>query len=149
MSYAVQLTDGQIITALDFNMDLLDQTQTSLKEGSGVCGLPGFDGAISTFGGLHGEALRGAGRGIGAVAGLRSMNDAGPGCQKRRRAARGRADLGRGGREAVRPAGTGRGQQRELRQGELPACDGAKTAVWTRAAHAARGAGLGSRYCSV
>jgi len=55
MSYAVQLTDGQVITVLDFNMDMLDQAQTSLKEGSGTCSLPGFDGAISTFGGLMGQ----------------------------------------------------------------------------------------------
>jgi hypothetical protein len=55
IGYAVQLSDGQLITVLDFNMDLLDEAQTSLKEGSGTCSLPGFDGAISTFGGLMGQ----------------------------------------------------------------------------------------------
>jgi hypothetical protein len=55
MAYAVQLADGQLITVLDFNMDLLDEAQISLKEGSGTCSLPGFDGAIATFGGLMGQ----------------------------------------------------------------------------------------------
>jgi len=55
MSYAVQLTDGSLITVLDFNMDMLDQAQTSLKDGSGICSLPGFDGAMSTFGGPMGQ----------------------------------------------------------------------------------------------
>ena len=63
MSYAVQLTDGSLITVLDFNMGLLDQAQTSLKDGSGICSLPGFDGAMGTFGGPMGQ-----GKGITAPA---------------------------------------------------------------------------------
>jgi hypothetical protein len=55
MSYAVQLTDDSLITVLDFNMEMLDQAQISLKDGSGVCSLPGFDGAMSTFGGPMGQ----------------------------------------------------------------------------------------------
>jgi len=53
--YVAELADGQLITVLDFNMDLLDEAQTSLKDGSGISSLPGFDGAMSTFGGPMGQ----------------------------------------------------------------------------------------------
>ena len=55
MSYAVQLTDDRLITVLDFNMEMLDHAQISLKDGSGICSLPGFDGAMGTFGGPMGQ----------------------------------------------------------------------------------------------
>jgi hypothetical protein len=60
--YVAELADGQLITVLDFNMGLLDEAQTSLKDGSGISSLPGFDGAMSTFGGPMGQ-----GKGITAA----------------------------------------------------------------------------------
>jgi hypothetical protein len=53
--YAVELTDGRLISVLDFNMSLLDKAQRALKEGSITCNLPGFDGTMSTTGGYLGQ----------------------------------------------------------------------------------------------
>jgi hypothetical protein len=53
--YAVELTDGRLISVLDFNMAVLNQAQRALKEGSITCNLPGFDGAMSTIGGYFGQ----------------------------------------------------------------------------------------------
>src|ERR1035437_4533574 len=53
--YAVELTDGRLISVLDFNMSLLDNAQRALKEGSITCNLPGFDGTMSTIGGYLGQ----------------------------------------------------------------------------------------------
>jgi hypothetical protein len=54
-AYAVELTDGRLITVLDFDMRKLDKAQRTLKEGSITCNLPGFDGTMSTTGGYLGQ----------------------------------------------------------------------------------------------
>jgi hypothetical protein len=53
--YAVELTDGRLISVLDFDMSLLNKAQRALKEGSITCNLPGFDGTMSTIGGYLGQ----------------------------------------------------------------------------------------------
>jgi hypothetical protein len=53
--FAVQMEDGRLLTVLDFNMNMLDERQRALKEGSCICRIPGFDGTTATFGGPWGQ----------------------------------------------------------------------------------------------
>jgi hypothetical protein len=55
IAYDLVFSNGAKYRALDFNMNMLDNEQASLKEGSVICNIPGFDGTMATFGGLWGQ----------------------------------------------------------------------------------------------